>query len=61
MLTQIFWDVILQVGGHEELEAFIINGLHEKEIATDLFRYTYNFDLHQNRDEHFFLHKKEKL
>lgn len=27
MLTQLLWDVILQVSGHEELEALIINGL----------------------------------
>lgn len=27
MLTQLLWDVVLQVSGHEELEALIINGL----------------------------------
>lgn len=27
MLTQLLWDVILQVSSHEELEALIINGL----------------------------------
>lgn len=29
MLTQFFWDVILQISGHEELEALIVNGLVE--------------------------------
>lgn len=28
MLTQLLWDVVLQVSGHEELEALIVDGLH---------------------------------
>lgn len=27
MLTQLLWDIILQVGGHEELKALVVNGL----------------------------------
>lgn len=44
VLTQLLWDVILQVSGHEELEALIINGLHgrgESKQARELLRYTY--------------------
>lgn len=29
MLTQLFWNVILQICHHEELEALIVNGLVE--------------------------------
>lgn len=27
VLTQLLWDVVLQVSGHEELEALIVDGL----------------------------------
>lgn len=27
MLTQLLWDVVLQVRGHEELEALVVNRL----------------------------------
>lgn len=27
MLAQLLWDVVLQVSGHEELEALIVDGL----------------------------------
>lgn len=38
MLTQLLWDVILQVSGHEQLEALIINGLHEEGKSTQVNR-----------------------
>lgn len=31
MLTQLLGNVVLQVGGHEELEALVVNGLHGRE------------------------------
>lgn len=37
MLTQLLRDVILQVGGHEELEAFIVNGLLRVVLREDSF------------------------
>lgn len=30
MLAQLFWDFILQVSGHEEVEALIVDGLNGK-------------------------------
>lgn len=40
MLTQLLWDVILQVSGHEELEALIVNGLHGEGKSKQVNRIT---------------------
>lgn len=49
MLTQLFWDVVLQVRGHEELEALIVDGLHGKRESEQVIDFQTPRNSHSNR------------